>query len=734
MRKHSVGGAFLLGGLAIAIAGDAQAQARPPGRGPLPQPSSSALAAAQAPNASRPPADLRGRFGTDVAARLMRSSDADERLRGIERAGTTHTPEALTLLERAAGPGTPGGLDPRIPLEGIARSDPRALLAVVRALTAWMDRPSARDALAGILAAPAPSFATRAASAVSRDPAGEEAEGAARIALARQEAALALAESGNPLAIEALIAIGRSGGPGQAPALEALSIHPPSAPLVLGGVALTTPATIALAIDVGDLRALDAVLGAVRTSDPALRATAIAALGAAGDTRGIEVARAAARDPDPRVRLAAADALVRLGAPDAPQTVEALVMDDATVLGALHLAQDAQGEGVTRAAAARAAVSADRATQAGAMSALGHQSSASAVRALATLVAHPSLQGDAAYALARSPCPEALRAIEAMGSTQATRRVAARAYFVRRYVRGDRSARLDALLGALAASSDGLDRAVGVQALVALDERPLESVLGDADARVRRAAAMGALGRWDTHQSEALLARMAAEPDDTTRYVLALGLLGGDPHGAVATSALIERAGEGGPDAPLAALALAQRADGPLGGKVDALLASPDPLLRAHAARGLGASSAPDAVGRLAQAYAWEAHPEVRRAILVALAARRLDDASPARRQTLALAARLDPDGVARWTAQRAIRAEALAAPAEIHEVAWVRLEPAEGAALPRGASGLLVRSDGMAVPIAFDDEGYALVPGVPPGEARLRLAPALPAYSPSAP
>jgi hypothetical protein len=42
---------------------------------------------------------------------------------------------------------------------------------------------------------------------------------------------------------------------------------------------------------------------------------------------------------------------------------------------------------------------------------------------------------------------------------------------------------------------------------------------------------------------------------------------------------------------------------------------------------------------------------------------------------------------------------------------------------------GSLVRSDGIAVPVVFDDEGFALVPGLPPGEGRLVLAPKLPAY-----
>jgi hypothetical protein len=42
---------------------------------------------------------------------------------------------------------------------------------------------------------------------------------------------------------------------------------------------------------------------------------------------------------------------------------------------------------------------------------------------------------------------------------------------------------------------------------------------------------------------------------------------------------------------------------------------------------------------------------------------------------------------------------------------------------------GALLRSDGLAVPIAFDLDGYAIVPGVPPGEGRLVLAPRVPAY-----
>ena len=64
-------------------------------------------------------------------------------------------------------------------------------------------------------------------------------------------------------------------------------------------------------------------------------------------------------------------------------------------------------------------------------------------------------------------------------------------------------------------------------------------------------------------------------------------------------------------------------------------------------------------------------------------------------------------------------------------EIAWLHLAGADGNAPPPNMTGALYRADGLAVPIAFDDEGFAIVPGVPPGEARLVLAPRLPAYEP---
>ena len=611
----------------------------------------------------------------------MRSSDPDERLRGVQQAAAAHTPEALALLLRAAASTGTGSLDPRLPMEGVARSDPRALLAAVRGLATWSDRDSARTALAAIVAAPTVSFAARAAQATA-DPVDEDAVGAARIALARRQAAIALADSGSSPAIEALVATARAGGPGQQAAIDALAIRPPSGPAALGGVVLTTPAMVALAADIGDLRTLDAIVAALRSSDPGLRAAALTALGASGDMRVLDAARAAVTDADAHVRVAAADALVRLNAPEAPAAVEALVADDATALDGLRLAEGAPGEGVTRAAAARAMANADSTLRVAALRTLGRQTSPQAIQVLASLVGDPWVGGDAACAIARSPSAAAMSAIEELAKAQATRRLAARAYFVRRFTRGERSARLDALSRSLRTSDDARDRALGMQMAIALGEAAMSEGLADRDARVRRGAAMAVLAAPNDARA-ALLARLPLERDAATRVVLAAGLSDGDPGADVPLSALSERIDGGAPDAPIAAMALAARASEVPPATLERVLASRNPVVRAHAMRGLGRSAAPEAVGRLAAAYAWEADAEVRRAIVAALAARD-DVAVPGlARRTLELARRLDPDAMARWTAERALAGrgfESAASSGTGREMLWIRLVPAAGA------------------------------------------------------
>ena len=298
-------------------------------------------------------------------------------------------------------------------------------------------------------------------------------------------------------------------------------------------------------------------------------------------------------------------------------------------------------------------------------------------------------------------------------------------------MRDERSPSLEELPGALAASVEPADRALGTQVLVALGQRPVASALGDPDPRVQRAAAMGALSLSPSQRRRALAPGLPAVRDEAARQVLAF-LEDDVDDGGRTTYELLQQARGGGADAPLAAMALARRSGEELEVQVDVLLASSDPVLRAHVARGLGASQMRDATGRLARAYLFEVDVEVRRALVTALGMRLADDVAPARHEVLSLAARLDPDRITRDAARRAdTGGDAPVAPAS-HEVAWIRLLAAPGASLPASSTPVmatLTGVDGLARPLVFDDDGYALIGGLPPGEGHLRLASRVIAY-----
>jgi HEAT repeat protein len=390
---------------------------------------------------------------------------------------------------------------------------------------------------------------------------------------------------------------------------------------------------------------------------------------------------------------------------------------------------------VTRAAAARAAASSSPALRSAAITALGRQPGAAALQALSVISGDPTAGGEAACALARSPNPAAWAVIERLASQPATRRLALRAYFVRTTTRGERYPRLHALVERLAEDPDPTDRALATEIRVAAGEVSLESALGDPEPRVRRAAILGAMAlRGDRGRAarRSMLTRWPAETDAVARVLLAMGL-SEDSGGVVSNLALEQRIRSGGPDAALAATALLERSGDDVEALAAALMRARDPVMRAHAARGLGASSDPQALGTLAHAYDWEGDPGVRRAILSALASRPDPAATPPARRVFELAARLDPDRVARWTAQQALSGREWRSEEDGNrgrEVAWLQLVPAPGAAPLVGETGQLILASGEGVPVAFDDDGYALVPGLPPGAARLQLAPRLPAYS----
>ncbi len=659
-------------------------------------------------------ANVRSLVGSDYAARLLRDADPDERIRGIQRATSIGTPESIALLTQA------------MESNSSLRSDARALVELARGLARFGDQERARAGLLLLVNAPNPPRTAK-----------EDGDSFARTELAREIAALGLARSGVERAVEQLYDIARTGGSGQNAATLALIAEPPSAPSFYRKASRPASVNIVrMLARIGDLRALEGLHVAAHASDVTVRSAALVALADFGDARAIPLARTALAAPDARLRAAAGEAFVKLAAPERFKVVAALITDEATAPLGVRLAENVHHASISALLGARATSHPDADVRAAAIVALGRSPEAGAASALVA----PALLGDperaylAALALSRSPAANAMSLVIALARAKATAGLGVRAYVVRALVRGERSDVCDEILARLAESKDGRERSLGVFGRVALGAVDAVSVLADADSRVRRAVAMASLAHPTERTSRALLQKLAIERDEATAPLLAIGLLGGDLDGWVPTTRLLDRAGSGGPDAALSAFAFARRAEEANERAVGELFASRDAVVRAHVARGLSQAPLSSASGRLASAYAYETDEHVRRAIVRALVSRGRDVAAPVRRLTLENATRFDPDFESRQVARLGLGESPSPWGLPIaSETAWLRIARKEGAPFDRYV-GSLVRSDGVAVPIAFDEDGYAIVPGMPPGEARLVLAPRLPSYKSDVP
>jgi hypothetical protein len=675
------------------------------------QPRSARLVADPPSNPTEAPAtNFRGRFGMELVQRLLRSSQPEERLRGLRRAAELGTPESVALLASQAESNT------------AVRTDPRALLEVVRALAPHAKEEGARAALISVLQVQA-SVGARAPGA------SDDADPFARFELARSSAALALATSGTGPAFEALFASVRAQNAGSDAAARALAAAPPS--LVRGlGPASGLSAPLLLAISrTEDLRAADILLLALGSSDSRAKAVALLELAKKNDARALEPAKTLSKDPNPILRQAAAEALVALRAKEAEPAVKALFSDEGSASFAVDLVPSYETDELVKNLGARATAHPIFAERTRAIVALSRCRSLAAAKALGSLVLDKTVESEAAQALGRMRSAHAEPWIVAMLRSREVQRLGARAYVLRVLRGAPRLDEAERLLARLASAADVESRAVGVFGRVALGLDGPKSGLDDKDARVRAAAAMATRGKRDADLREDLLARALLEKDPAARTSFFSALETGDPKGIVPSPLLIDRAESGEPEAALATFALARRGTEEPSEKVKALLASRSPLLRTHALLGLAQSRALDVSGRLANAYSYEPDPALRRIYVTALAERSQDASSRARGETLELAAKLDPNAEVRFLGRRALAGvKSPVGRGESDEVAWLRITGPDGRP-PRdsGYTALLLTSTGEAVPVTFDPDGYALVPAVPPGETRLLLAPRMP-------
>jgi hypothetical protein len=698
----------LVVGLAAMLVAPARAQGEPT----APEP--------DAPSGWTTSRSLLQHFGMEAARPILHdgASSRTEALRGIDRAMSLGSPEGTLLVLQL--------LQDR---QGTARADAQVLLNATRALAPFArQKPVARALAEAVLNASGGRAPARAPADAEAAPPARDPFRRARFELARETAALALAEAGGDEATALLSSAARRSGPGQAAALRALGRRPPAAP---PGASTDGAEQATVAAMFGDLRPTTRLHEALEAGDSLDTRGRIAAIdGAAGlgDGHAAALAGRAADDGDPALRETATAAEVELGAPAAPGVVR-LIEDERTAARGVELARRVPGGAVTRALAASAKAGADRETRRGAVAALGERADTEALEALGALRHEPVLARDAEDAIARSPAPGAWGVVADTLRDAASRRAGARMAVVRARGMGPAPDPVLRLLRSLASASADDDRAVGMAALVLIGAEGPARGLEDASPVVRRAVAM-ACEPTDANHARALAARLAREHDAIVRRLLARRLAVPDS-GRDTTGALSDAVRAGDVDAPLSAFALTAR-EGADRGAAAVLLGSEDPLVRAHAARGLGLQAELWAVGLLARAYETEVDAGARHALVSALALHTEADTLAIRSATLALAAQLDPEPSVRDAAARARSGLARVVAPTSRDTLLLRATTAGGAPPHAPLEGLVVRPDGLAVPVVFDPDGYALIPS-PRGPARLVLAPRLPSYEPAA-
>jgi HEAT repeat protein len=629
---------------------------------------------------------LRARLGIEATRTWFRAEKSELRQRAFERLGSTGTAAAFGLLAHALEP------------DGEAR-DAKERLVVVRALAAKASEETARSALVRAMA-------------------GIDGHDEPKDALVRDTAALALAKSQNPRAIELLAQALRQSGRTAQTAKAALLAHPPRdlTPLFAARGA-PTEVLVELLGSLGDPRAAPLLEKIAEAGTPALRPKALHALSRLDAERAATLARAFAGEQDRALRLVCARLLALSEAAEAPALLAALLRDPLTRSEALAIALEARGTALGTALAAASVSDHDITAWLGA---LGRSTSRAGIPQLEVWLKRPQARPAAAYALALSPRSEAGDALERALKVAELRRDAARAATLRMLASERSTEGLEAALDALARSSTPADRAAAAFCRAALDPERGAELVASADPLIVRAAARAAL---DPGIALAAADRLARERDPLLRASLALSLAVSEAADRVPDTVLTELLESRGAAAHLAARALATRDSEILRPRLRELLASTDPTLRAHVALGLASSGRASAVGLLADTYRFEVDPRVRRAVVAALAARK----ESGRRRTLTLAADLDPDPETRRMARLALAAthdaneSSSAAP---RATAWLVLPPR----IP-GDDSLLVleTASGLALPLSLDPDGAVVAARLPPGDVTARLSTASP-------
>ena len=625
---------------------------------------------------------LRSRVGIEAAEPLLKSESTELRQRAFEKLGAAGTSAALELLADA------------LELGGAARTANERLV-VVRALAPHAKEERARGALVRAMGG-----------ALTRD---EPAD-----IMVRQTAALALARSRDRNALVALAQALRQPGRVSETARVALRAHPPkSLDLLFSARGVPTPALAGLVGDLGYARGRELLQTLSRSGAPALRSEALIALSKVDRGAAVALARGFIKNEKHRdLRLAATRVLATARDAEASAALGTLLAEPALLGDALGIALDAPlptfGPLLARVAPS------DPGDIERLFTALGRAGGSVALARLESSLGRAEHAWAAAYALSLSTDADADNVLERALARPESRREAARAAVLRSQALGSGVGGLDEALVALEGSASTADRAAAAFCRATLDHDVGARLVRGRDSLVVRSASRAAL---DLDVAIAAAERLATEPNAEIRTALALSLALPKAADRVPTAVLTALLETHGAAAHLAAFALSARDDERERPRLRELLASGDPLLRAHVALGLVRSKEPSAVGLLDEAYRFESDPLVRRAIVTTLGGR----TEKGRERTLRLAADLDADDLARIAARRALVGSLTASDRSASGTVWIRVvgSPAGGS----GTTVVVTTPTGLALPLYPDPDGTVTVSGLPSGPVSVTLA-----------
>ncbi len=653
---------------------------------PVPRPATSA-----SPTSTGQDSSLRAQLTSSVAQRLLRSPDSEQRLRGIRRLGSQNDYTAVQRLLQA------------IEDDAGLVSTSRLRLAAVRALSPFATRSPVRERLC-----------TWAAETRSRGrvvgPLGE---------LGRQQAAMALAATSHARAVENLVLDVIDGGVAGKRAACALIAHPPHdiEPL-LRKTSLESPEVVDVLGRLGDLRSIPKLRGLLKEADLEVKTAAAVALARLGDASGVKLARdwLSQDGSSHALRVGAANTLTLTRDSLAPRAIAVLLADPATRDVGLGLAERAPTPQLAPTLTGLLTIT-EGATRIRVLAALARAGGPLAVKTLAGLCQRSPVDTDAAYALARCRDPAVGGVLSGMIAKPSHRRAGLRASLLRVAEGGKEPDGLGDTLASLAASRDPADRSVGVFGLVLTDRAAPETYAASRDVVSVLAACRATLGR-STAGRRACAARLSSDVDPLVRDGLAGAIPDPSAPLSVSTNTLMQWAESSRVSAPVFGRSLGPHDHETFRTRIVRLLSSGDPGMRAQVAIGLGHSPEASSASMLTDAYAFEADPWVRRAIIWGLAKRQ----SAVGRPWLERAAKLDPDAHVRTLARLALRGRPTIASPRGTRMLWLKLESSSHPESPAPRPVRVTMSSGFATVVVSAPDGHVLVPGITSGPVRVRV------------